>query len=189
MSSFPRCEELNCPLFSTASPFGFEAMSTSDSKGDKYRPIFPHNEQKSSSAERWRAFETDLQSYLGTKTPILAEHLSNVFDEEEQNCGQTEDFFQYILGVTSASNEKTLKAAQEKYLQAQYELFLYLMQNFTTTDRATIDRYKQQAVVARIMKQNPSVKANDLWVRFVPFASLCYLELAGKYDDRWSGGY
>ena len=120
-------------------------MSTSDSKGDKYRPIFPHNDQKSSRAERWRAFETSLQSYLGTKTPLLAEHiLSDTFDEEEVNCGQTADFFQYILGVTSTASEKTLKAAQEKYLQAQYEVFLCLTQNFTTTDRATIDRYKLQ---------------------------------------------
>ena len=161
-------------------------MSTSDSsKGDKFRPIFPHHDQKRSRAERWRDFVTNLQSYMGTKTPILAEHiLSDSFDEDEVNCGQTDDFFQYTLGVTSTSSEKTLKAAQEKYLQAQYELFLCLTHNFQTTDRATIDRNKQQAVVARIMKQNPSVTANDLWVRFVPFASLCHIELASKYDDQ-----
>ena len=161
-------------------------MSTSDSsKGDKFRPIFPHHDQKRSRAERWRDFVTNLQSYMGTKTPILAEHiLSDSFDEDEVNCGQTDDFFQYTLGVTSTSSEKTLKAAQEKYLQAQYELFLCLTHNFQTTDRATIDRNKQQAVVARIMKQNPSVTANDLWVRFVPFASLCHIELASKYEDQ-----
>ena len=149
-------------------------MSTGDGKGDKYRPIFPHNDQKTSRAERWRDFDTNLQSYMGTKTPILAEHIvSDIFDEDELNCGQSDDFFHYTLGVTSTTSEKTLKAAQEKYLQAQYELFSCLTNNFQTTNRATIDRYKQKAVVARIMKQNPSVKPNDLWVRFVPFASLC----------------
>ena len=162
-------------------------MSTGDSKGDKYRtcPIFPHNDQKTSRAERWRDFDTNLQSYIGTKTPILAEHiLSDIFDEDELNCGQSDDFFHYTLGITSTTSEKTLKAAQEKYLQAQYELFSCLTTNFQTTNRATIDRYKKKQVVERIMKQNPSVTPNDLWVRFVPFASLCYLELASKYDDQ-----
>ena len=93
-------------------------MSTSDgNKGDKFRPVFPHHDQKRSRAERWRDFVTNLQSYMGTKTPILAEHiLSDVFDEDEENCGQSYEFFHYTLGVTSASSVKDVKAAQEKYL-------------------------------------------------------------------------
>ena len=80
--------------------------------------------------------------------------------------------------------DKILAIYDSHITYEESELFLCLTHNFQTTDRATIDRNKQQAVVARIMKQNPSVTANDLWVRFVPFASLCHIELASKYDDQ-----
>ena len=109
--------------------------------------------------------------------------MSDVFDEEKDHCGQPDDFFQYILGVTSVSGEKSLKRAQKDYMQAQYELFLCLTTNFAQSDRAMIDRYQKSAVVARIMRQNPSLRGDDMWVRFVPFASLCYMELESKYDD------
>ena len=55
-------------------------MATNDSKGDKYRPVFAHNDQKTSRAERWRTFETNLQSFMGPKTPILAEHILTYID-------------------------------------------------------------------------------------------------------------
>ena len=68
-------------------------------------------------------------------------------------------------------------------MQAQYELFLCLTTNFAHTDRATIDKFKSQLLVSRILKENPSLSCDSIWVRFVPFASLCYQELARKYDD------
>ena len=37
--------------------------------------------------------------------------------------------------------------------------------------------------MSRIPKENPSLSCDSIWVRFVPFASLCYQELARKYDD------
>ena len=89
-------------------------MPSNDSKGgDKYRPTFAHNDQKSSRSDKWRIFITNLKSWLGTKTPLLAEHnLSDVFDEEVENCGQTEDFFTYVLRLDDDSDDKDIKKAQ-----------------------------------------------------------------------------
>ena len=74
-------------------------MPSNDGKGgDKYRPTFAYNDQKTSRSDKWRTFITNLQSWMGTKTPLLAEHIiSDVFDEEEENCGQPDDFFSTLL--------------------------------------------------------------------------------------------
>jgi hypothetical protein len=160
-------------------------MATNDSK-DKYRPTFPHNDSKTSRAERWRTFDTNVQSYMGTKCPMLAEHmLSCTFDEKQNCCGQSDTFFEITLGLDMSSTltEKKINPAQEKFIQAQYELSICLTTNFTATDRATIDKFKPQVVMARIQKENPSLPSDDFWLRFVPFASLCFQELASKYDD------
>jgi hypothetical protein len=163
----------------------FEGMPNDSKGGDKYRPTYVHSDQKSSRSDKWRIFTTNLKSWLGTKTPLLAEHvLSDVFDEEVENCGQPEDFFTYVLGLDDDSDDKDIKKAQKEYKQAQYELFLCLTTNFAESDQATIDKYQQQAVVARIMKQTPDLPKDHMSVRFVPFASLCYKELGSKYDDK-----
>ena len=69
------------------------------------------------------------------------------------------------------------------FATAQWHLQQCLDENFGQTDEATLTKYSHAALTARLRERDEDLTPQDPVLRFLPFASLCYQELASKYND------
>ena len=159
--------------------------SSSSSDARSRIPQFNHKDHSKPRAERWRMFAKSLQSYMGTKSSRYISYiLRDDLDETAPNCNLPDELFDDVIDM---DNEKKLDAAQDAYATAQWHLQECLDQNFGQTDEATLTKYSHAALTARIraiyLERDDDLTPQSTVLRFLPFASLCYQELASKYND------
>ena len=144
-------------------------------------PKFNHKDLSKPRAERWRAFAKSLQSYMGTKASRYISYiLRDDLDETEPNCNLPDELFTDVINM---QNAKKSEAAQDAFATAQWHLQQCLDENFGQTDEATLTKYSHAALTARLRERDEDLTPQDPVLRFLPFASLCYQELASKYND------
>jgi len=144
-------------------------------------PKFNHKDHSKPRAEHWRMFAKSLQSYMGTKASRYITYiLRDDLDETEPNCNLPYELF---TDVINRGSEKKYDAAQDTFATAQWHLQQCLDETFGQTDEVTISKYSHDALTACIRERNPDLTPQDPVLRFLPFASLCYQELASEYND------
>lgn len=101
-------------------------------------------------------------------------------DETEPNCNLPDELFTDVINMLS---EKKANTAQDAFTTAQWHLQQCLDEIFGQTDEATRTKYSHAAPTARLRERDEDLTPQDNVLRFLPFVSLCYQELASKYND------
>ena len=153
---------------------------------------FPHGQQETPRAVRWRDWQRKLLFCFGSHFPMLARQTADPLDPSLPWWGLT---WLYDFDSMSAQDEQKVFS---EFLKAQYSLLHILTENFYTQEKQLINNHEPIALAKKmkdlysrewdktLLKHFPD---KDGWTptewmsAYIPFGYMCLKALADKYDE------